>query len=540
MGPSSNTRCMHSRRVRQAMRSSAARFASCVRQGCSAAAEALPLRHTWRTLLCVGSARDVLYSDVQEMIRRMQREIGFSYVKLKGIFSDELRVYIHDAAGAPTYNFTYTDKIFDFLLGLNLRPLLHLGFMPELLAREPQRKLFNVLMSEPKSNEARAALVTAFVQHLLARYGAAEVRQWMFGVWHQPDTPHFMYGFTSNEAFYQFYHATWQAVKSCDSALQVGTPPTFYIARPDYVNWYRPFLQWCRDRRCMPDFLDFNFYDTSLSNSGSGQKLFGFVASMTLGEDPDGLKNFVTQVGSETDALHLPVYLTEWNTSPSQQDLLNDTCFKSCYLVKNILENYDKLESFGYWSLTDLMGEAALPEQLFFGGLGLFTANGIPKAAYYALTLLRQLGDMRIGSGEGWFATRRGGSYRILLYNYRHFSHLYAQGERFDMTFLDRYTVFSPEQSLDVHFTLTDVENGEYVVRETILNRHNGSAFDQWLTMGCLELDRPQEYENLMARSLPAFNKYRVTSRRHTLELDAMLEMLEVRLLVIEQAPGAQ
>ncbi len=43
-----------------------------------------------------------------------------------------------------------------------------------------------------------------------------------------------------------------------------------------------------------------------------------------------------------------------------------------------------------------------------------------------------------------------------------------------------------------------------------------------------------------MARGLPAFNKYRVTSRRHTLELDTMLEMLEARLLMFEQAPGAQ
>jgi len=501
---------------------------------CSAKADFQPLRHTWRTMMCVGNARDLLYSDVQELMRRMQRDIGFSYVKLKGIFSDELRVYIQDTNGTPTYNFAYIDKIFDFLLSVNLRPLLHLGFMPALLAREPQRHLFNVLVSEPKSNTEWADLVTAFVQHLLTRYGAAEVRQWMFGVWHQPDTPRFMYGFTSNEAFYTFYQVTWQAVKDCDSELQVGTPPTFYIARPDYMNWYRPFLQWCRERHCMPDFLDFNFYDTSLSNDGNGQKLFGFVESMTLGENPNGLNNFVNQVCSETASLHLPVYLTEWNSSPSQQDLLNDTCFKSCYLVKNILENYDKLESFGYWSLTDLMSEAPLPEQLFFGGLGLFTANGIPKASYFAMILLRSLGDTTIGKGDGWFATRRGKEYRVLLYNYRHFSHLYAQGERFDMTFLDRYTVFSPEQNLDVHFTLTDVENGDYLVREIILNRHNGSSFDQWLTMGGLELDQPQEYETLAARSQPARNKYKATSRRHTLELDAMLEMLEVRLLSIE------
>ena len=112
---------------------------------------------------------------------------------------------------------------------------------------------------------------------------------------------------------------------------------------------------------------------------------------MSLSESPDGLKDFVMQVLRERRRLNLgklPIYLSEWNNTPSQQDLLNDTCFKSCYIVKNILENYDRLESFTYQALTDLMADSSLPNMLFFGGLGLFTVNGIPKASYYAYTLL--------------------------------------------------------------------------------------------------------------------------------------------------------
>jgi beta-xylosidase len=258
---------------------------------------------------------------------------------------------------------------------------------------------------------------------------------------------------------------------------------------------------------------------------------------MVLRDAPDGFHGFVDQVLAERQQLgagKLPVYLTEWNNTPSQEDLLNDTCFKSCYIVKNILENYDRLDCFSYWSLTDWMGEAPLPRELFFGGLGLFTVPGIPKASYYALTLLRQLGDTFVGKGEGWFATRQGTSYRILLYNYRHFSHLYALGERFDMTFTDRYTPFDPVQQLDVHIALESVPNGTYTVRETVLNRKSGSAFDQWLEMGALEPDSQQELAVLEAHSIPKCSKYLAEAKNHTLELDAMLDMLEVRLLVIE------
>ena len=503
----------------------------------SAKASLRPLRHTWRAMTGVASARDILFADVQEMIRRAQREIGFTYIKFGGIFSDEMRVYSENTDGTPIYSFTYIDKVFDFLLSVGLRPMIQLGFMPRLLAKEPDHRLFNDLVSEPKSNDSWAALVSALVRHLLTRYDEVEVSKWLFSVWHQPDTPYGLYGFTSDAAFYDFYRATWNAVKGCSPSLQFGTPPTFYIARTSYANWYRPFINWCQENGCMPDFLNFNFYDTSLSDRGNGQELFGFVWSMTLGEDPNGLQNFVTQVINEAHqerVADLPVYLSEWNTSPSQQDLLNDTCFKSCYIAKSILENYDRIDSFCYWSLTDWMGEGALPKELFFGGLGLFTVNAIPKASYFVFTLLRQLGDTLIGSGDGWFAARKGDTYQVILYNYRHFSHLYAQGERFDMTFTDRYTPFSPERSMDVHLSLTDVENGDYIIRETIINRQHGSAFDQWLTMGALELDTQEEYTALTASSLPARNKYRATARRHTLELDTMLEMLEVRLLIIE------
>lgn len=502
----------------------------------SANGETRNLKHTWKKVMTVGSAGDLLTADIQQMVRRMQQEIGFEFIKFNGLFSDELHVYNQTADGLPVYSFAYMDKLFDFLLSVGLKPFVQLSFMPTLLAKDPNRRLFNYLVSEPTSLKAWSDLVSAVMKHLLRRYGEA-VYSWHFCVWTQPDTPTDLYGFSSTEAFYAFYRSTYQAIKSCSSKLSFGTPPTYYIVEEGRTNWYIPFLEWCQRNQCMPDFLNFYYYDTSLAaETKSKDSIFGFVYSMTLRASPDGFRDFVNQVRAEREQLRLkklPIYLTEWNNTPSQEDLLNDTCFKSCYIVKNILENYDRLDSFGYWSLTDWMGEAPLPKELFFGGLGLFTVNGIPKASYYALWLLRQLGNVYIGSGDGWFATRQGNEYRILLYNYRHFSHLYAMGERFDMTFTDRYTPFDPVQGLDVHIRLQDVANGNYVVRETILNRKSGSAFDQWVDMGAMELDSDQEFKTLNALSTPRCNKYAVMTKDHVLELDAMLDMLEVRLVSI-------
>ena len=497
------------------------------------------LRHSWRTMIGASSASAILSSDVQQLLRRIQKDVGFQYIKFNGILSDDMHVCFEDADGKIACSFAYVDKVFDFLLSIGLRPFVQLSFMPEFLAKS-HRRLFGYLVSEPASLDQWSDLVSALIRHLQERYGRAELRQWFFSVWHQPDTPAFMYGFSSDEAFYQFYRKTYTAVKGCDAELQFGAPSTYYLMQPDYRNWYIPFLQWCREQGCMPDFLNFIYYDLVINETESGQSAFGFTMSMTLRESPDGFGSFVSRVRSERHQLGadaMPLFLTEWNNTPSQQDLLNDTCFKSCYIVRGILENYDRLDSFAYWSLTDWMGEAVQPKEMFFGGLGLFTANGIPKASYYAFTLLRQLGDTLLGRGDGWFATRDGDSYRIILYNYRHFSHLYAQGERFDMTFTERYTPFSPEQMLDVHLRISDVEEGTYMVTETAVSRTSGSAFDQWAAMGAVELDDPAELDTLAARSVPAISKYTVTAADGVLHLDAMLDMLEVRLISIRMEP---
>ncbi len=71
------------------------------------------------------------------------------------------------------------------------------------------------------------------------------------------------------------------------------------------------------------------------------------------------------------------------------------------------------------------------------------------------------------------------------------------------MTFTERYTSFSPEQLLDVHLSIRDVEAGQYMVTETVINRASGSAFDQWVAMGAVELRDTRNWESLPLAPFP-------------------------------------
>ena len=155
--------------------------------------------------------------------------------------------------------------------------------------------------------------------------------------------------------------------------------------------------------------------------------------------------------------------------------------------MKNLLKNYDRLDSFCYWSLTDLIRENPLPPNQFHGGLGLYTSCGLRKGVFYVFYFANMLGDELIAAGDGYFITRKGDCYQIITYHYIHYGDLFASGELFDITETNRYTAFDTTKDLDVSLQLTDIANGNYNVKEYFVNRHHGNAYDIWLEMRAMQ-----------------------------------------------------
>ena len=496
-----------------------------------------PIRHTWRVFTSVGSAKELLQADVQRMLTDLQHDVGFTYLKFHGLLSDDMHVCVRAKNGSIAYSFVYVDMALDFLRSIGLKPMIQLGFMPAAIAREPEHHIFdsNMINSMPVTMEAWCDLVKAFTEHLLTRYGADAVEQWPFTVWNEPDTPTSMFGFDREEDFYRFYSATYQTLRRLDPRIQIGTPSTYYSE--DQPRWVHSFTAYCRKHDCLPDFFLFHFYgtvpfkdrDVYTPTDLTVQRLQLSTDENMLSKSIDVVQSFVHELyGQET-----PIYLTEWNLSPAHRELLGDTCFHSCYLVKNILENIDRLDSMGYWVLTDLFEEHQVPPETFHGGLGLYTYNGIKKPVYHAMWLLGKLGNELIGRGDGWFMTRRGNSYQLLLYHYKHYSDLYASCEAFDMTPTNRYTPFGSEQRREFEIRIENMPAGTWQAVEYSISRSSGSAFDKWVEMGAQPLENQEEVALLQSLSRPMINKYTLHTSANALTVNAILDMLEVKLILL-------
>lgn len=500
------------------------------------------LNHTFKTFTGVGRAKEILMRRLQDELKILQQEVGFRYIKFHGILDDSMMLYNEDNSGNPFLTFTYVDEVIDYLLSVNLKPLIQFSFMPRKLAKNPPKTIFynSVFISEPNNLEKWSYLITNLTRHFIERYGKDEVRKWLFSFWNVPYKPS-VFSFETNETGYDLYKITRSCVKSCDNLLRFGNPSfsSIDLNGSDVHN----FMEFCRKNNCFPDFYNINCYPVKeitskeLTSVINNPKEAPQKNTVVLSEDPDYVSQAINSFKAGVAPYpRLPVYITEMSSTSSHRDWLNDTCYRSSYIVKNILENYDSVDSFGNWCLSDTLEELPLDNDIFHGELGLFTTNGIKKPAYYAFTFLNKLYDTLLASGNGYFiTTNQSGDFSVILYNYIHISPLYAQGILFNVNFLERYNAFTNPASLDLQFTLAQLDNGAYIITEQIVNREYGSAFDEWVRMGGFPLMTEEEVNILKGHSMPKIIKSCLQVTDSNLHYTAKLKPHEIRLVQIKK-----
>lgn len=375
--------------------------------------------------LCVGSchAATALRADWQEQMRKCHTELGFRYVRFHGLFDDDMNVVFKTIPlpGMPLrLNFTYIDVIYDFLLSINMKPFVELGFMPQALA-SGENAIFHYKgnTTPPQNYEQWSWFIGEFIKHLLKRYGRDEVRNWFFEVWNEPNLggkdSQFAFWSAEKEDYFHLYAVTARAIKSLDPALKVGGPAT------SNNSWIPDMITFCKESGAPLDFISTHQYPTDVvvgygvEDSGTfsnplkklsdprerkkietdPQAAMAFNKEMTIYRkdiwkivDRGVLTEMTKKVRSE--AGRLPVYYTEWG---SLAGIESDGPFGASFIAKTVLDNMGLVQGYSFWTFSDIFEEQGQQSTAFHGGFGLLTQHGIPKAPYRAFQLLHQLGD---------------------------------------------------------------------------------------------------------------------------------------------------
>ena len=354
-----------------------------------AQAQATPFPHFWEQMFGSGRAILSLRESYREDVRAVKQVADFHYVRFHAIFHDEVGVYTEDEHGNPVYNFSYVDQIYDGLLKNGVRPFVEISFMPKKLAFNPDALhpfWYKPNVSPPKSMERWDDLIKHFAQHLVDRYGIAEVSQWYFEMWNEPNID-FWGGIPRQRSYFDMYAHTARDLKSVSPQLRVGGPATAAAA------WVTDFLRFANENHVPVDFVSTHGYadDTVLDLFGTKEDIpMDDRVCRAVGKVENEIKSSATP--------NVPLFWTEWNVQGQKES--RDTTFVGPALANTVRQCDGLVNMMSFWTFSDVFEEGGPIEKPFVGAFGLRAKGGINKPSYYAYGLLHQLGEQRIANAS--------------------------------------------------------------------------------------------------------------------------------------------
>jgi len=121
--------------------------------------------------------------------------------------------------------------------------------MPEALSTTPQPYVVNWPANTgkgwsypPMDYDKWAELIRQWVLHCVSRYGRAEVEQWSWELWNEPDISYWR---GTPEEYDKLYDYTARAVKRALPTARVGGPGTTGASAPKAAEYLRQFLEHC-------------------------------------------------------------------------------------------------------------------------------------------------------------------------------------------------------------------------------------------------------------------------------------------------------
>jgi xylan 1,4-beta-xylosidase len=387
-----------------------------------ARAASTPFPHFWEQTFGSGRAILSLRESYRTDLRTVKAATDFQSIRFHGIFNDEVGLYDPDrqvknpglaaqaANDASVYNFSYVDQIYDGLLENHVRPFVELSFMPKKLAADPNMLhafWYKPNVSPPRDYKLWDDMIRAFAQHLIHRYGIAEVSTWKFEVWNEPNLD-FWGGRPNQPTYFELYDHTARALKSVSTKLLVGGPSTAQAA------WVTPFLAHVKEVNAPIDFVSTHVYAND-----NASDVFGTTENIPRDQMVFRSVKKVHDQILASPYPNLPLIFSEYNASYANEPNVTDSTYMGPWLANTIRQCDGIVQNMAYWAFSDVFEEQGVVRSPFYGGFGVIAADHIPKPSINIFRILHKLGTQRLPvSSDSALATQTPSGLVIALWNY--------------------------------------------------------------------------------------------------------------------------
>lgn len=446
-----------------------------VRAIVDASTEVGPIHRPWRPMIGAEHLSQLetrastggrpIGPEFEAALRMAHDELGVEAVRAHAILNDDLGTY-REVDGRPVHDFTGIDRIYDRVIGLGLRPIVELSFMPRDLASDPSKTVFDyrAIVSPPRDWDRWRSLVAELTAHLVERFGRDEVRRWAFEIWNEANLELFWSG--TRDQYLRLYDVSVRAVKSVDDRLVVGGPASAA------GTWVDELLAHC-------------------ANTGSP---IDFVSTHTYGNAPLDLRPIAARHGFPG----LPQWWTEWGAHAGHFNPVQDSPWSAAYLVRGMASAMGRTEALAYWTVSDHFEELGRPPRLLHGGFGLLSVGNLRKPRWWGLWMLEQLLERRLDvamSGDG------AGDMVQVIGSHSHDGRVavLAWNGTVDVTKAGGDPLLDRSASLQVR----GLEGGRYRLRHRRLDEHHSNLVATWTRIaGGADWPSADQWDELAARDV--------------------------------------
>lgn len=431
------------------------------------------LTKIWNQVVNIGSVYNLTLANLQYHTIYLTETLGFSYVRIWNVFSKKMM--ITDGKTQGNYNYDMIDLALDFLVSHHIKPFVDLGRRPDTALSS----MGNTLYFEEEcivfqSKDIWIAMLKDFIHHIIKRYGKEEVVQWKFEL--SSDIVHFarnQYYIDKEYDYKECYKSSYQVIKKAMPDACVGGPSDV----TNDVKFLHEYLQYSKENNCLPEFISILLfpYDSSRKDGK-----VNYYRTQSENYEYEKLQS-IHQIMEEGE-VDIPLYVVEWNSSISNRNFLNDSCFRASYITKKIIEILSMADMVCLWMGSDWVSNYFDTKRIANGGSGLITKDTIRKPVYFALQFLNQLGEELLLHNEELIVTKEIGKdvYHIIGFYYQKYEDTYVVANDPIDSPEKVEKIFLTNQECNIDLVLKNVADGNYTITSNRICREKGSILDEW------------------------------------------------------------
>ncbi len=436
-------------------------------------------------VVTVGSLSALAGTNVQFHLQYAVKELHITHVRIWSVFSKDMKVT--DGKTIGVYNYNAIDNVLDRLVENHIGVYFDFGRRPDIAVRTQDETVFQEDTAiRFKTRRNWEALLEDFVQHLVARYGIDEIKNWYFDFNQDPSYKgEYAYAEDPEYSFFDVWKHAFRTIRHYAPGARIGGPVGVPNGHSDMLY---VFLKEAKEADCCPDFLSIILFPYKPTED---------YQSFTRVPDPDYELRMLVKVENmlkEMEMKDLPIHVSDWNFSLSTRNVMNDSCVRGAYLASRagMMMKYTQICSI--WILSDWVSSHFDTRTILNGGCGLLTRDSIRKPAWFALQFMCRLGQTILYDDEHLVVTRRGtDDYMILASNSVRFDVNYYLCNEDEIRAKDVGMYVLEGEKIMIRLNLKGLgEGGEYIVKTRSISRNNGSILDEWGKL---------RYEALLERS---------------------------------------